>query len=72
MTQFKTEPEYILAESSEKTSPRLVLSRTSGPTYMDLVEDLEVLSRQLAMAIGTSKRIHDSVRGLELSLVEQL
>ncbi len=67
MIPYKTEPEFILAENSEKISQQWVLSEISNLGYMDLVEDLAVLSKQLSMATSTFERIRDSVLALQLS-----
>ncbi len=71
MTQYSTEPEYSVEEKLEKTSPRLVLSKTSSRDYLAVVADLGLLYQELSISVDILGKIRDSVRGLELSLQEQ-
>ncbi len=66
MNQPSEEPEFIV-EEQEKISQQWGPSETSVLGYMDLVGDLEALSRQLTMASGTLERIQGSLRELVLS-----
>ncbi len=72
MTLSRKEPEYTLEERSARMFPHWDHSRTSNPTYKDLVQEK---SRQLyvalSMAIDTLGAIRDLVRELEQLRLEQ-
>ncbi len=70
MTQYKTVPEYILEEKSEKISQfQDLINRIDQKLIMAEV-DLVVLSRQLQQLVDLSGRTVESYRDLRLSLQE--
>ncbi len=60
-----------MAEKQEKTSQEWGLGKTSSRDYMAVVADLDLLFQELNMSVDILGKIRDSLRGLQLSLVEQ-